>query len=55
VVHVPAGHHHVVLKYWPRWLTVGIALNVLGVELLAVFVWWSTRRRGPREPHLTSG
>jgi hypothetical protein len=44
VVHVPTGHHHVVLKYWPRWFTLGIALNVLGVELLAVFVWWTMRR-----------
>lgn len=30
-VDLPAGHHHVKMRYWPRRLTVGLLLSVLGL------------------------
>lgn len=37
-VDVPAGHHHVFVKYWPKYLTLGFVLSGLGVVVVtAVF------------------
>ena len=50
VLDVPAGRHHVVLRYWPRWMTAGIFFNVIGVLALGAFVWIERRRRKGAPP-----
>jgi len=48
-VDVPQGEHHVVVRYWPRGLTVGLALTGLSsAALIALFAWDARRRRSPR-------
>ena len=41
-VDVPGGEHTVVLTYWPRRLTLGLALSALGI-VLAAWLFWSGR------------
>jgi hypothetical protein len=45
VLDVPAGHSHVVLRYWPRWMSAGIVLNIVGLFALAGFSWTLRRQR----------
>lgn len=46
VLDVPAGHHHVRLRYWPHGLTAGLWLTGLtGAGLLGALVWDARRRR----------
>ena len=45
-VDVPAGHHTMVVKYWPRGLTLGLfmtSFSILGI--IAFFVWEARRRK----------
>ena len=45
-VDVPAGYHHVVVKYWPHGLTVGLTVTSLaGIGVIAFFIWDARRRR----------
>lgn len=46
VVDLPAGHHHVRVRYWPRWLDAGLVLTGLGfVATAAAWIWLERRRR----------
>ena len=45
-VDVPAGYHHVVVKYWPHGLTVGLTVTSLAtLGVIAFFVWDARKRR----------
>ncbi len=45
VLDVPAGKSHVELRYWPRLLTLGIVINVLGVLGVSAFLYDTLRKR----------
>jgi hypothetical protein len=45
-VDVPAGKHHLVVKYWPKTMTLGLVLTGIGtVASIAALVWLTRRRR----------
>ena len=44
-VDVPAGQHHVLVKYWPRGLTAGFVLTFLGIAGAIAFFAHDRRRR----------
>jgi hypothetical protein len=44
-VDVPAGSHHVKVKYWPAKLTLGLSLTTLSVIGIVVFFVMDARRR----------
>ena len=46
VLDVPAGRHHVELRYWPHGLTLGLWLTGLGIVAVVAFFVWDRRRRG---------
>jgi hypothetical protein len=43
VLDVPAGHNHVVVKYWPHGLTLGMWLT--GLSVLGIAAWFVRERR----------
>jgi hypothetical protein len=47
-VEVPAGAHHVVVKYWPHGLTLGLWLSGLAAGGIVAFFVWDRRRRNAR-------
>ncbi|MGH9099457.1 MAG: YfhO family protein, partial [Acidimicrobiales bacterium] len=54
---VPPGHHVVALRYWPRLLTVGLAIAALAAAaILGTLGWagWRRRRGAVREPATAS-
>jgi hypothetical protein len=44
-VDVPAGHHHVVVRYWPHGLTLGFVLTGTGIAGVIAFFVYDRRRR----------
>jgi hypothetical protein len=44
-VDVPAGHHHLVVYYWPHGLTAGLVISSLGMTGIVAFLVWDTRKR----------
>jgi hypothetical protein len=44
-VDVPAGHNHLVVKYWPHGLTLGFLLTGTGLAGVVLFFVWDARRR----------
>jgi hypothetical protein len=44
-VDVPVGSHHVVVKYWPHGLTLGLWLSGLAAAGIVAFFVWDRRRR----------
>ena len=48
VLDVPAGSHHVTLKYWPRGMTLGLWLTGLSLAAVAVFFARSRRSLEPQ-------
>ena len=52
-VDVPAGQYHLVVKYWPLGLTVGLVITVLSIAGTIAFFWVDASRRrraGGRPP-----
>lgn len=46
---LPAGQHHVVVRYWPRMMTPGLVISALTwTTLLGAWAWVSLRRRRAR-------
>ena len=46
---VPAGHHHVIVKYWPRGLTIGLVISSCAGVAIAAFFMADARRRRRRQ------
>jgi uncharacterized membrane protein YfhO len=42
---LPAGHHHVVVDYWPHGLTLGFVLSGVGLVGVGAFFVLDARRR----------
>ncbi len=47
-VDLPPGRHQVKLRYWPRLLSLGIGMTLLGFAGVAAFFYWDYRRRRTR-------
>lgn len=49
-VDVPAGHHTIQMRYWPRRMTLGVTISLVGVVGVVGFFVWRRRRRRVSSP-----